>query len=70
MAQTSRMSCRERLSRVISGQAADRTPVLGGWIACVEHICALAGVSSEAYWADPTGVSIRAYDELGMDGLL
>ena len=70
MTRTSRLSRRERLSRVFAGEAADRTPVLDGWIACVEHICALAGVSSEAYWADPTGVSIRAYDALGMDGLI
>lgn len=64
------MSQVERLATVFSGGAPDRTPVLGGWIACPAHICALAGASLEQYWADPVAVSIRAYRVLQMDGLI
>ncbi len=61
---------RARLEAVFAGEAPDRTPVLGGWIACPAHICALAEVSLDAYWADPVGVSIRAYEALRTDGLI
>ena len=61
---------RERLETVFSGRKPDRTPILGGWIACPDHICTLAGVDLEAYWADPVKVSIRAYEALGTDGLI
>lgn len=64
------MSRRERLEAVIAGEPADRTPVLGGWIACPEHICALAGTDLETYWADPVAASIAAYRRLGSDGLI
>lgn len=64
------MSCRERLEMLFARKAPDRTPILGGWIACPEHICELAGVTLIDYWADPEGVSIRAYRELGHDGLI
>ncbi|MDI7275354.1 MAG: uroporphyrinogen decarboxylase family protein [Anaerolineae bacterium] len=61
---------RARLEAVFQGRTPDRTPVLGGWIACPEHIQALAGASREEYWADPVGTSIRAYHALGVDGLV
>ena len=64
------MSPRERLEAVFAGQLPDRTPILGGWIACPEHICTLAGASQAEYWADPQAVSIRAYQALGSDGLI
>ena len=64
------MTRRQRLEAVFAGQQPDRTPILGGWIACPEHIWTVAGVTREDYWADPEGVSIRAYDILGMDGLI
>ncbi len=64
------MSRRERLEAAFSGREVDRTPILGGWIACPEHIWTVAGVTREEYWADPEAVSIRAYDLLGMDGLI
>lgn len=69
MQQTS-LSPRQRLETVFAGEQADRTPILGGWIACPEHIAALTGVSLEEYWRDPKTVSIRAYHILGMDGLI
>lgn len=64
------MTPRERLDAAFALKEPDRTPILGGWIACPEHIMALAGVDEEAYWADPRGVSIEAYRSLGSDGLI
>jgi hypothetical protein len=64
------MSPRRRLEAVFAGEMPDRTPILGGWIACPEHICALAAATKDEYWADPVGVSIRAYHVLGADGLI
>ena len=70
MQPTQPLSRRDRLEAVFAGGQADRTPILGGWIACPEHICTVAGATIEEYWADPVGVSIRAYDILGTDGLI
>lgn len=64
------MTSRERLDTVFSLREPDRTPVLGGWIACPQHIMALTGADEAAYWADPVGVSIAAYRKLGTDGLI
>ncbi len=66
----STMSPRERLEAVFALEPPDRTPVLGGWIACPEHIARLAGVDMETYWADSMAVSIEAYHRLGSDGLI
>ena len=40
----------ERLETLFARGMPDRTPILGGWIACPEHICAITGVSLETYW--------------------
>jgi len=64
------MTSLERLEAIFSLKSPDQTPTLGGWIACPEHIMALAGVNQDEYWADPTGVSIRAYEALQVDGLV
>jgi hypothetical protein len=63
------MNRRERLEAVFGLQEPDRTPILGGWIACPQHIMTLTGASEDQYWADPTSVSLRAYEILGADGL-
>ncbi len=63
------MTSRERLEAAFSLHEPDRTPILGGWIACPQHIMTLTGATEDEYWADPTGVSIRAYEALGADGL-
>ena len=39
------MTPRERLDAAFNLKEPDRTPILGGWIACPEHICALAGAT-------------------------
>jgi hypothetical protein len=64
------MMPRERLDAAFALKEPDRTPILGGWIACPQHIMALGGVDEETYWADPVRVSIEAYRKLGSDGLI
>jgi hypothetical protein len=64
------MTAWERLEEAFAGREADRTPILGGWIACADHVAAVAGVPLAEYWADPVAVSVRAYRELGSDGLI
>ncbi|MFV1980789.1 MAG: hypothetical protein ACC655_06510 [Rhodothermia bacterium] len=64
------MTRRERLEAVFSLEQADRTPILGGWIAAPGHIMELTGTSRAQYWHDPVGVSIEAYHALGVDGLI
>ncbi len=63
-------SKRERLETAFRLEEPDRTPILGGWLACPEYIMELAEVTADEYWADPAGTSIRAYEVLGMDGLI
>jgi hypothetical protein len=64
------MTPRARLDAVFALQCPDRTPLLGGWIACPQHIMALTGTDEDAYWDDPQGVSLAAYRALGTDGLI
>lgn len=64
------MTSRERLEAAFDLREPDRTPILGGWIACPEHIMALTGANEEAYWANPVEVSVQAYRKLGSDGLI
>ena len=64
------MSPRQRLETAFALGRPDRTPVLGGWIACPEHIMAIMGIDADAYWADPHNISIEAYRRLGTDGLV
>lgn len=61
---------RQRLETVFAGGRPDRTPILGGWIACPEHICAVTGIDLEEYWRSPVERSIQAYARLGSDGLI
>ncbi len=64
------LSPRQRLEAVFSLQEPDRTPILGGWIACPAHICELTGTTLAEYWRNPLELSIRAYRTLGSDGLI
>lgn len=64
------MTPRERLETLFAYGRPDRTPILGGWVACPEHICALTGTNLEQYWRDPATASIQAYGVLGTDGLI
>ena len=67
---TNGMTPRQRLEAVFSLQAPDRTPALGGWIANPEAIFRIAEASEDDYYDDIEGVSIRAYQKLGCDGLV
>ncbi len=64
------MNSRERLEAVIDGRMPDRTPVLGGWISCAEHLIELAGASAAEYRAIPMAVALRAYYSLGVDAVI
>ena len=44
MSTNDKMTPRERLDAVFALKAPDRTPILGGWIACPAHIMEIAGV--------------------------
>ena len=62
------MSCttmRERLETVFAGREADRTPILGGWIACPEHICTITDISLEEYWRDAGHVVYQGLPDPG-----
>lgn len=61
---------KQRLANLFAGEAVDRTPVLGGWIACADTIAAIMGISLDDYWQDPVPVTIEAYHRLGTDGLV
>jgi hypothetical protein len=60
----------ERLESAFTLKEVDKTPILGGWIACPEYMMEIAEATADEYWADPYGVSIRAYDRLDTDGLI
>ena len=64
------MTSWERLELTFAGCQTDRTPILGGWISCPEHVATIARASLSEYWADPLAVSICAYRALGADGLI
>jgi len=61
---------KERLEKAFTLNVPERTPILGGWIACPEYIMEITGTTAEEYWRDPVGISIKAYDNLGTDGLI
>jgi hypothetical protein len=64
------MNSFERLDAVFTGHAPDRTPTIGGWISCADHIAALNGISLDTYWESPESWGIKAYAKLGCDGLI
>ena len=64
------MTSRERIEAAARGEIPDRTPVLGGWLAAPGLIQAVTGVTDDAYWENPRGTAIRAYEILQMDGLI
>jgi hypothetical protein len=64
------LSKKERLTRQVRGQEIDRVPVLGGWIEGVRNLAQLAGISPEAYLADPMAGVIKANLALDVDGMI
>jgi hypothetical protein len=61
---------KERLTRQARGQEIDRVPALAGWIGGVRVLAALAGISPEAYLADPLAGVVRAAVALDADGMI
>lgn len=59
-----------RLETVFKGEKPDKTPIIGGWVACPKNICAITGKTINEYWNDSIGISIQAYQKLGTDGLI
>lgn len=64
------MTKEERLAAAFDLLPVDRPPALGGWIADPAKILALTGVSEGEYWDNPIPISIQAYQQLNLDGLL
>jgi hypothetical protein len=61
---------RERIDRAGRLLPVDSIPRLGGWLTTDDQYAALAGVGTDAFWADPTEIAIRAYRNLDVDGLI
>lgn len=64
------LSRKERLVRQARGQEVDRVPALAGWIGGVRVLAELAGITPDAYLADPLAGVIRAAHGLDADGMV
>ena len=64
------LSRKERLVRQARGQAVDRVPTLAGWIGGARVLADLAGITPDAYLADPLAGVIRASHGLDADGMV
>jgi hypothetical protein len=58
------------LVRQARGQEVDRIPSVGGWIGGARNLAELAGLSVEAYLADPFKGMLQAHKRLKVDGLV
>lgn len=67
---SSELSSKERLYRQARGQEVDRVPTLGGWIGGVRNLAYLAGISEQAYLADPLAGVVKAHKALEVDGMV
>jgi len=65
-----KVSSHERMEALFTGGHVDRTPMIGGWLAPPEHVCAITGKDIEQYWEDPMQSAIDAYKMLGTDALV
>ena len=61
---------KQRLDAVFDRHEVDRPPALGGWLASPTAIMRLTGVTEDEYWDDPIAVSLRAYRQFNIDGLV
>ena len=64
------MTKQDRLEATFALKETDKTPVIGGWIACPAHIMELVGVDEKTYWDDPVSISAEAYRTLDVDGVI
>jgi hypothetical protein len=60
----------ERTLRAIDFKATDRLPVVGGFVRHPPFLAKAAGTTVEGFWADPKGVAIRAFRNLGVDCII
>jgi hypothetical protein len=67
---TARLTKKERLIRQARGLEVDRIPTLGGWMLGVRNLAHIAGISVEAYLADPLRGVIQANLRLDVDGMV
>lgn len=67
---TAKLSKKERLIRQVKGQEIDKVPSIGGWIGGAVNLAEVAGISIEKYLSDPRSGVLKAYQSLGVDGLL
>lgn len=61
---------KERLRRQARGQEVDCIPSIGGWMEGAANLAELAGISLQAYLADPLAGVVRANRALGVDGMV
>ncbi len=61
------MTGRERTLRAIDFAPTDRLPVVGGFVRHPPFLAEAADTTVERFWADPKGVAIRAFRNLGVD---
>lgn len=64
------MNSKRRLTHQALGRDVDHVPSIGGWIGGAEVLANLAGISLEAYLADPYHSAIRANKAMGVDGMV
>ena len=64
------MDSKRRLTRQALGQEVDHVPSIGGWIGGAKVLADLAGMSLEAYLADPYQSAIRGNKAMGVDGMV
>lgn len=64
------LSKKERLVRQARGQEVDRVPSIGGWIGGARVLAHIAGVSHNAYLADPQRAMVLAHKALDVDGMV
>lgn len=63
------MTSGERIDRQAAGLPIDRLPVLGGYLTTDFQFLEFAECSAEEFWADPKGMALRAYRNMGVDGM-
>ncbi|MBM3213563.1 hypothetical protein FJZ36_01385 [Candidatus Poribacteria bacterium] len=64
------MTSYERIMRQAHFQPVDRIPLLAGWINGAVHLQELGGTTEDEFWKDPWTGALKAYRNLGADGML
>ncbi len=64
------MTGRERTMLALEFAPTDRVPVVGGFVRHPPFLAKAAGTTLEEFWADPKGVAIRAFRNLGVDCII